>query len=257
MTAFRVSDFLDQASLVQASRLLVEFNASRVAALGSWPAWIPPESILTRLPDATSPGHGGFDAGVACCLGLIPANKQRLAASLHAAYTPELVAQVRKEIIDLSPDSETTWWLSACSVCQEGPSSEESFAAQLRTFEQIVLDDALRLAHAKSCLREMLASFELVKDVPMSLKDGGMQGAYIAGHELATAYDEDQDLYFIGTFHESLGLSRFPWSEPALPEHQDPERRLGRSGPVHGSRQFVKCATRDEFERALASVRLS
>lgn len=230
-------------------------NCRRIALLGQWPAWIAPESLLSRIPTPGCDGIGGFDAGVACALDLIPRNAQRLAACLHAAYTPAAVAQVRAELAELSPDADTAWWLAACSVCQEGPATVESFEAQLVDFASLALSPPRRLAAAVSTAAEMRSSYSEHHGVALATRDGGMQGAYIDGAELAGAYDEDHDLWFLGTFHPSLGLEAFTWARPADPGAADPEARLGRSGPVHGSRQYVKCADEAEFTAAVAVAR--
>ena len=89
-----------------------------------------------------------------------------------------------------------------------------------------------------------------VKDgIAFGTNDGAMQGAYIGGHDLAALYDETNDLYFVGTFRETLGLEDFPWGEN-LDEQGRP-----RSGPVHGSRQYVKAADAEEYARVLAALR--
>ena len=106
-----------------------------------------------------------------------------------------------------------------------------------------------------------MTAFEVVEfaggSVAMALRDGGMQGAYLAGHDVAASHDETHDLYFLGTFHASLGLEEFDWTEPGVPEAEDVESRRGRSGPVHGSRQYVKCADSAELETAVRAVSLS
>lgn len=250
---------------VAALRAQVENNATRVAELGSWPQWISPSSLALRIPTLTESGAGGFDAGIAAALGLIPRSRQRLAATLHAAYTPEAVAQVRAEAAALTEDSETTWWLAACSVCEEGESTPASFISQVQRFISLVRDPEARLEAARGALAEMLASFRVERidtpageiELPVAVRDGGMQGAYIAGFELAAERDETSGLRFLGTFHPSLGLEEFPWREPGSPDGESLEERLGRSGPVHGSRQFVKCCDEEELRAALGTVSLA
>jgi len=109
---------LEMAELTQ----LVGWEATRVADVGDWPEWMKStakESLLSRVPTVDSKASG-FDAGIACTLDLIPRSKQVLSAALHAAYTPDKVAQVIKEMENIDADSETVWWLAACSVCDEG-----------------------------------------------------------------------------------------------------------------------------------------
>jgi hypothetical protein len=189
---------------------------------------------------------------------LIPRSLQRLSATLHAAYTPAAVAQVRREAnsLPLTPDAQVTWWLAACSVCDEGLATPDSFVDQLERFAIVADDPFLRVRAATDTLLTMSHSFELRAGIPFATVDGGMQGAYIAGYDLATAYSESADLYFIGTYLPTLGLDHFPWTQPADPASPDPSARLGSSGPVHGSSQFVKCADEAEFISALAAVSL-
>ena len=243
------------ASVREYYRQNVLANASRVAELGNWPEWIDPNSLAERIPSESKSGAGGFDAGVACALGLIPEDKQKLAATLHAAYTPEAVAQLRTELEDLNPDSETAWWLAACSVCEEGSVDVEKFIAQIADFKDLCKPENIRefLNAAKKAEREMLDTFyedeRFGEGVPFGTKDGCMQGAYLAGHPFAVMYSEEYEIYFIGTFHPSLGLENFEWSSEKDEEGRD------LSGPVFGSKQFVKCKDLDEALRAIEYVK--
>lgn len=221
----------------------------RVRVLGDWPAWIAEGCLLERVPGPEGKASG-FDAGIACALGLIPAEAQRLSARLHAAYTPEAVAQVRSEAEALRPDSETTWWAAACSICREEGVSSEEFVSQINAFQGLAADPARRLSAARAELAAMRGRFEVRDGLAIATADGGMQGAYIAGHDLAGMHATEADLYFLGTFRPSLGLEDFSWSQPADPSSEDPELRRGRSGPVHGSLQFVKCSDAGEFAAA-------
>jgi len=127
--------------------LTVRENAGRVAELGNWPPYIPAESLLSRIP-ADNKGSG-FDAGLACALDLIPRDKQRLSATLHAAYTAEAVEQVLKESQYMDPQSETTWWLAACHVCDEGAVvDEEHFLWQTQDFSFLVSNAEARVEMA-------------------------------------------------------------------------------------------------------------
>lgn len=242
---------LSPASLpLEELRARIASQVDRIAQLGAWPEWISPQSLLHRIPEGGDDEASGFDAGIACALDLIPEDKQLLSAKLHAAYTEEAVEQVRREAAyGLHPDFETTWWLAACSVCSEGGIVEEEFYEQIEAFERLAADPKARHTAAKECLAEMKSLYALREDgVPMSIADGGMQGAYLVGYELAGAYDEEADLYFIGTFHPSLGLEEFDWSD------EIDEKGRPRSGGIHGSLQFVKCHDENEFERALATA---
>jgi hypothetical protein len=226
----------------------VRENAGRVAMLGNWPPYIPAESLLSRIPGSGTKGPG-FDAGLACALGLIPRGKQELAATLHAAYTPEAVTQVLKDSETMDPDSETTWWLAACSVCFEGAVDREGFLAQIEEFKLLSLNPESRVEAARKELSVMQSTFETgTYGFPHGVVDGCIQGAYLTGHQFGTVYAEEYDIYFVGTYLPSLGLEDFYWSADV--DEQD--RPL--SGPVHGSRQFVKCKDKKEFLSAVQVV---
>jgi hypothetical protein len=230
---------------IETARAQAVTASTRLGELGDWPEWIDRAHLAERIPSAELTASG-FDAGIACALDLIPRDRQRLSAKLHAAYTPEAVAQVRHEAAQLDPDSETAWWLAACEVCTEGKLSPADFLAQVDQFTALAADPAARLAAAQHCLAEMTSSFTVENGVAFSRVDGGMQGAYVAGHELAGMYAAEHDLYFLGTFHDSLGLEDFAWSE------ETDEQGRPRSGPNGGSRQFVKCANEAEYRAAAA-----
>lgn len=253
-----MTDNQQRATLRQLRRVVDE-NTPRVAALGRWSDRAATNSLADRLPaigpgGAVTLGMGGFDAGIACALDLIPRARQGLAAQLHAAYTPDAVAQARAELTDLHPDSDTAWWLAACHVCVEGRVDLPTLLDQLDRFHVLTFDAAARLAAARSAAADMFTSFELRDGLPFAVRDGGMQGAYLAGHELAAQYAADYGLYFLGTYRPSLGLESFGWRELGDPEAVTPEGRMGRSGPVGGSAQFVKCADEAEFRAAVSAA---
>jgi hypothetical protein len=232
-------------------RRVVSVEALRVAQLGEWGGDLDPRALVARVPDEVSDGQGGFDAGIACALDLIPREHQRLAAQLHAAYTPAVVAQVREEMARLTADGDVTWWLAACSICSEGPVGAEQFLEQLDCFEVLRVDGEARVAAAVAQRDEMLQSFEVRDGVAWATRDGGMQGAYIAGYEVAVQFAGKYGLYFVGTFHASLGLDGFQWQDEGVEGVS-----LGRSGPVFGSSQFVKCADETELRRVLDYVQV-
>lgn len=234
---------------VEALRGIVDKEGPRIAKLGTWPPYIDAkESLSSRVPKEGEEGPG-FDAGLASALDLIPRAKQRLSAMLHAAYTPDAIAQVRKEIEESDPDSETTWWLAACSLCEEGKIDVAKFKEQLCKFDELKDNPEKKADAARKEFEAMTSTFETdTFGVPYGTKDGCMQGAYLAGHPFATMYGSDYGIYFIGTPSESLGLEDFAWSD-----EKDAQDRP-KSGPVWGSKQFVKCANEDEFRRAIAIV---
>ncbi len=227
----------------------VRQSVPRIAALGNWPAYIDGEkSLVSRVPTMLETAHG-FDAGIACALNMIPAEKQKLSAILHAAYTEAAVEQVRREGEDLNPESETTWWLAACSICEEGRISSDAFLDQLHAFRALTHDSFERVRAAGRTLASMRTSYVLMDGIPLITKDGGLQGAYISGYDWGVQYNEAYGLFFIGTFRESLGLEDFPFSKRV-----DTQNRP-MSGPVHGSRQFVKASSIQELEAITRFVR--
>lgn len=228
-------------------KAIVDGAAPRIAELGEWPDHVDRASLAGRVPVPERTGSG-FDAGVACALDLIPRHRQKLSARLHAAYTPPAVAQVRAEAPEMDPDSETCWWAAACSVCVEGRLHVEEFRDQLLAFEALRVDPAARRGAALDEIAAMRSRYELRDGIPFSVEDGGMQGAYVDGHRIAVMHEPDEDIWFIGTFEPSLGLEGFEWGS----DIDDLGRP--RSGPVHGSRQFVRAGTRSELERALEEV---
>lgn len=240
---------------VQVAALLekIKANAARVKELGKWPSYVEEESLAERVPKQGNNNAPGFDAGLACALDLIARDKQELAATLHAAYTPTAVEKVRGEMRNLDPDSETCWWLAACHVCREGEINQEQFLQQIEDFKKLASDTDARAVAAKQEYENMISKFNFDEtigaDVPFGTQDGCMQGAYIKGYPFATQYNEAFGLYFIGTYEGSLGLEDFKWSE----EKDDKGR--AKSGPVWGSKQFVKCANKEELLKALEVVK--
>lgn len=230
-------------------RQTIEQNADRVAKLGEWPEYIQPGSLMERVPKMDDTNASGFDAGIACALNLIPADKQELSARLHANYSKASVEQVRKEAEAKDPESQTTWWLSACSVCEEGSVDAKKFLQQIERFKTLAADTSAREAAAEKTFTDMISSFELKDGVPFGTKDGCIQGAYIAGYPFGSLYSAEYGIYFIGTYEESLGLEDFAWSD------QKDEHGREKSGPVFGSRQFVKCADEAEWKRAVEVVK--
>jgi len=231
----------------------VRNNASRIKELGQWPAHIQEDSLAERIPKQGGQNAPGFDAGIACALDLIARDKQRLSAIFHGAYTPEAVQQVREELKNDDPNSETVWWLAACSICDEDRGvDQDSFLKQINDFETLQADPKKRAEAAKSEFKKMSTKFSISEElggVPYGTVDGCMQGAYLAGYLYATSFNEKYGLYFIGTYEASLGLEDFKWSE------EKDGKGKAKSGPVWGSNQFVKCATKEELLEALKIVK--
>ena len=120
---------------------------------------------------------------------------------------------------------------------------------QIQDFSFLVSNTEARVEMARDELEVMQSTFETeTYGFPHGVVDGCIQGAYLAGHQFGTTYAEEYNLYFIGTYLPSLGLEDFCWSADV--DEQD--RPL--SGPVHGSRQFVKCKDKKEFLSAVQVV---
>lgn len=229
-------------------RQQIEEGGPRVAHLGGWPDHIDPTCLRGRIPGPGDTNAPGFDAGIACALGLIPLERQLLSARLHANYTKAAMEQVRRELERPEADSETVWWLAACSVCQEGGIDEGGFLLQLAHFVELAVAPERRLAAVRTYTDHLKRSYSLRDGVPYGEHDSAVIAAYLDGHAFGTMYNSLQQCYYIGTYEASLGLEDFPWSQVT--------ERLGetRSGPVFGSRQFVRCNTSEEYARAARFV---
>src|SRR3989344_8019479 len=118
----------------------IKAESPRIKDLGNWPTWVREDSLIERVPKPSDTKAPGFDAGIACSLDLFPRERQGLSAILHGAYTPEAVAQIREEIINLIPGSETCWWLSACSICDARSVNQEQFLQQIEDFKLLALN---------------------------------------------------------------------------------------------------------------------
>lgn len=242
---------------IEQARQTVRENVGRIAKLGEWPAWIDGErSLVGRIPEMTGTAPG-FDAGIACAMGLIPEHRQELPATLHAAYTQEAVEQVRREMsrdafTSFEVGTASVWWLAASSLCNDEGVDAPTFIRQLSEFARLAhKPNELVLAAAKEFDR-MRSSFRLETysfgQVPFGTRDGCIQAAYIAGYSFGVRYAEADDTYFIGTYMPALGLDDFKWSD-----QKDGKGRL-KSGPVHGSKQYMMCADSIELLKALQIV---
>lgn len=264
---------------IEAVKSQVALNAPRIKQLGDWPGHVDEMSLVHRIPDERENRQEapGFDAGIACCLDLIPRDKQKLSAILHGAYTEVAVEQIREEIALIeeaytdfvkgfgpygtgqlwdvdsiwqeASDTETCWWLAACSSCDEGALTAEEVLTQIELFRtSFVNDDPLRLKAAFEEFQKIKKAYHIVDNIPIATKDGGIQGAYILGYALAVQFA--YGTWFVGTYRESLGLpDNYPWT------NRKDKRDRPKSGPVFGSKQFVKCATFYELADVLRIAR--
>lgn len=232
-------------------------SAPQIAAAGQWPAWIDTESSLVKRIPTQDQTASGFDAGIACALGLMPQHAEKLVATLHAAYTGDAVAEIRSSIEHRNGawhikdvQSPTCWWLAACSLCLDGNDVDtQTFAQQITDFAALATNDIARKSAAEKTLTDMCRHFDATqRGYAFGERDGCMQGAYITGHDIAVMHAKHHDVYFIGTFHPSLGLEDFKWGGAV------DDKGRAKSGPVHGSRQFVKCADESELAAAIAQA---
>jgi len=244
---------LSENTAMEEIRSVVEQNAERIASLGKWPPYIKPESLLERIPESDEDIATGFDAGLACALNLIPRDAQELPATLHANYSKEAVMRVRKEMEEQDPNSGTIWWLAASKVCTKKSEAvnKSEFLEQIEEFRAIAPDESQRLAYANEMFEEMQGSFKIHEElgVPYGEKDGCIQGAYIDGYSYGVMFNEKYGLYFIGTYEPSLGLENFEWSD------DKDEKGRAMSGPVFGSKQFVKCSSKEELKNVLEEIK--
>ena len=232
---------------------IVKERTPDIRKLGNWPDYISDDSLISRIPITPKEKYLGFDAGIACCLDLIPREKQKLSAQLHANYTKEAVDLYREQVDSgLDPNSETCWCLAACSICREGDVTQEIFLEQIDQFKILRDDPNLRRKNALDTQQVMKNSFktgQYGENVPFGSKDGSIQGAYLSGFKFGTMFIKEVNRFYIGTYFPSLGIpDDFPWSSEV---HTDGEPR---SGFVFGSKQFVMCATEDEFKQVLEIV---
>jgi hypothetical protein len=233
------------ASLAARARNEIRRNVKRVARLGGWPDTYDTGSVGMRIPSWGQNGHGGFDAAVACCMGIVPEQAQGLSAAFHAAWTKGAVEQARSEAALMYPTSEVVWWLAMCSVCDETESTPERFAQQVRDAVHLAGSPVGRVSAAVATYEQMGSAYEVVDGLPWATVDGGMQGAYLHGHEIAAAVGSGQSegLWFLGTYFRTLGLEGFDFAEG--------------SGPVHGSPQFFKFTSRAEIGAAFTAAQPS
>ncbi len=145
-------------------------------------------------------------------------------------------------------DSETAWWLSACYICREGGVSQQEFMEQVSSFSEA--SEKTRQHWALMAWKKMSKSYTVVDNVALALEDGGMQAAYVQGYDLAI--QPMHGIWFVGTYKTTLGIPEdFKWNTSV----DEMNRPL--SGPVHGSKQFVKCATFNELTDVIHLARLS
>lgn len=228
--------------------LMLMTNSLRLATIGQWPESYRPDSIADRIP-IEGKNRAGFNAIVACGLSLIPRERQYLTARLQVTWNADSVQQIRREIQEMNPDSETCWWLAAESLHCPGGVTREIFVEQVTMFEDLVMNPEERRNRAIKQLNKLLSTFHVQEGFPLGTQEGCIQGAYIAGHRFGTEavcaekkpFEARVPVYIIGTYLPSLGLEHYSWKPT--------------SGPVQGSPKLVQCATYEEMLDALKIVK--
>jgi hypothetical protein len=249
-------------------------QADHLRILGQWPETANEqedhdhavEALAGRLPQNPGEVSAGLDAGVACALDLIPRDKQELAARLHANYTPEAIAQVVADTADienLDPESQSCWWLAACSLCTEGNMDQLGFLKQLKAFELLRHNPVVRKEAAMREFKKMTSLFHIetfthpdtgkTMDIPFGTEDGCIQGAYLKGHPFAMSHLQrpKSDWYEVGSFHPSLGLDHVVWEGEYM---RDGKQKV--NGPQYGAKNFIRCGDLNQVLRALSQVKL-
>ncbi len=223
-------------------------SVQRISDAGNWPKHIDKTGALLRRVPRFGGKAAGFDAGIAAALDLIPRDKQLLIATLHAAYSSKAVEQIREESQKMLPHTETCWWLAASSIVTHGSVDEYKFLDQIADFELLRNDPLLRRDVAIEMFTTMIESFKLVHGIPFSIRSRGLQGAYLAGYRFGVQYEEEEGVFYIGTYKESLGLESFTWLDL---RDADGNRT---NGPVFGSKQFVRTSSLYELVDLLKVV---
>jgi len=190
--------------------------------------------LLKRVPTCpglSMPEHfegeelaAGIDALTACApysRESIPGSAQILISQAHGAWTPKLVAQMRKEMRDLAEETPTKWWLALSLLCSPEVVDWERFTYQTMVVKTMVENGQLRDTAARlmwtKMNRESKSQLEDYPDLdgikglgldpgilqlPFSTVDGVMQAAYLAGHPVAGLMQHER--FFLGTYHSSL-----------------------------------------------------
>jgi hypothetical protein len=234
----------------------VRENALRVADLGHWTSKVRAkavETLLARIPQ-NGARASGFDAGIACALDLIPRDRQQLSAMLHANYTADAIMQVRQEAVRLEADSQTCWWLAACSelTCDQGEVTPVRFLQQVKNFSMIAQDQAFRKVIAEQTFSDQEHKYRVIDGVPFVVRDGGMQAAYLHGFNWGVEYGEAYSLFFVSTALNSLGVfeREFPFSS------RRDERGRAMSGKLsNDTLQRCKCSSIEELAAVVRMVR--
>ncbi len=137
--------------------------------------------------------------------------------------------------------------------------TEEGFYRQVQKFNDL-RDSMFSTSDGRSTqiqgvlmneVASMRAQYSVMDDgVPYADSNSGGVGAYIDGNKFSVFHSNG--LFFIGTFEQSLGLEDFEFSDST---EEINGVTYTKSGPVHDSKNFVKCATIEEAARAIEIVK--
>jgi hypothetical protein len=226
---------------IEEIRKKIKNNMYEIAKKGNWDSSIDVESSLLRRVPTKELLASGFDAGIAAALDLIPKDSQKLVCTLHASYSEECINQIRKEVENISLNSEACWWLAACSIRVDGKVNINEFLQQISDFSLLQDDPILRRDVAIEMMQKMKGAYHLVDKIPFAIKRYGMQGAYLDGYRLAVQYEPNSGNFFIGTYEKSLNLEDFKWNLVF------DKNNKSLNGPVFGSKQYVKTYSFEEL----------
>jgi hypothetical protein len=195
----------------------VNEETRRVAALGGWADDAEHlEALYEALPTDPSGTRFMLSLAMACCLDLIPREKQRLAAIMHRGASEEAILQIRKDLRDegrsVDPDSETAWWLAVLGYCNR-ESNIYQLLAQIETCKGVSSAAAGRESLAESMLTGMRWSFYVVDGVAFLPGSHSSSTPYFFGHDFVVGFDREEHAFTLSTFRASLGLESFPFSE--------------------------------------------
>lgn len=190
----------------------------------------------------------------ACCLDLIPSDRQKVAATLWTDRCPRAVLeQIQHEMTSgpdggLDPSSDTCWWLAARRFSNGLPRHIVLFHQHLESFPGWMADEGERLISARQALGE-LRTFRVVNGVAFVDDAPQCENPYFFGHRFMVGFEPDLNVFTLATYHDSLGLEAFSFSE----ECADDGERL--SGLVDGSPQYARLHSFEELADAIKVVR--
>lgn len=196
---------------------VVNEEARRVATLGGWADDAEHlEALYEALPTDPSGTRFMLSLAMACCLDLVPREKQRLAAIMHRGTSEEAILQIRKDLRDegrsVDPDSETAWWLAVLGYCNK-ESNLHQLLSQIDTCKKVSSAAAGRESLAGSMLTGMRWSFYVVDGVAFLPGSHSSSTPYFFGYDFVVGFDREERAFTLSTFRVSLGLETFPFSE--------------------------------------------